>query len=173
MPLVSDLGQQLGQLPTECFASRARPVSRFTASVEADLAFGTIGIAYELPVDRDFAWELYLAARWWHLRTTVGLVPILPLPPVSGSLQRNWADAVVGTRLRYRITDRWRVTALADVGAGGSSLTWKIYAGGGYDFNRHVGLTFGYRILGVDYKQRGMVFDIVQHGLVVGVRMGF
>lgn len=60
-----------------------------------------------------------------------------------------WADAIVGTRIRYSINEKWRVGLTADIGAGNANLDWQIFGFVGYRFNPHFGLTAGYRILGV------------------------
>ncbi len=33
-----------------------------------------------------------------------------------------WADAIVGTRIRYSINEKWRVGLTADIGAGNANL---------------------------------------------------
>ncbi len=93
--------------------------------------------------------------------------------PFAGSLTETWADAVVGTRIRYAITDRWRVSAVADIGGGNASLDWSILGSVGYDFNDYFGLTAGYRILGVDYSNQGFVYDMKQSGLLLGVSLRY
>ncbi len=79
---------------------------------------------------------------------------------------RNW-----GVRIRYAITDRWRVSAVADIGGGDASLDWSLFANVGYDFNDHVGMTVGYRILGVDYANQGFEYDVRQSGLLLGLKL--
>ncbi|MCZ6783714.1 MAG: hypothetical protein O7G30_10450 [Proteobacteria bacterium] len=143
------------------------------ADIESEFAYGTVGVGYELPLKTSFAWDVYLAARWWHVNTGVALQAIGPIPPLLGRASETWADAVVGTRLRYSITDSWRVAAAADVGAGDSDLTWQVEAGVTYMFNDHVGLTGAYRFLGVDYSSESFVYDVMQHGLLVGLNLGF
>ena len=92
---------------------------------------------------------------------------------MTGWFSETWADAIVGSRIRYAITDRWRVSAQADIGGGNASLDWSVFASIGYDFNDHVGLTAGYRILGVDYSNRGFVYDVTQNGLLLGLNLRY
>ena len=37
-----------------------------------------------------------------------------------------WADAIVGTRIRYPINEKWRVGLNTDIGAGEADLDWQI-----------------------------------------------
>jgi hypothetical protein len=145
-----------------------------SVDVDVDLAFGTTGFAYELPLDLGFAWDVYLAARWWSLTTDVQLNPAFgAAQPLQTGASDSWGDVIVGTRLRYAITDHWRVNFVGDVGGGGAAVDWQLYGGLAYDFNRHVGLAAGYRILGVDYSNGGFLFDTTQQGLLLGLRLGF
>jgi len=50
-----------------------------------------------------------------------------------------------------------------------SKLTWDVFAGVGYQFNPRFGVVAGYRALGVDYSNKGYVYDVVQHGPLVGL----
>jgi len=40
-------------------------------------------------------------------------------------------------------------------------------------FNSHIGLTAGYRILGVDYSRGGFVYDVRQSGLLLGFNFAY
>ena len=139
-------------------------------AVESEVAFGFAGVSYELLLDSAASVELYLGARWWH----VNLAASITTPPtVSGGTTEVWADAIVGTRIRYPITEKWRVSFSAEIGAGASDLDWNIFGGIGYMFNPHVGLTAGYRILGVDYSRGDFVYDLRQSGLLLGFNFAY
>jgi len=144
-----------------------------SAALEASVAFGTVAVAYELPLDRSFAIDVYLAARWWHMTSDIVVETVGPGGPFAGSLSETWVDAIVGTRIRYAITDHWRVSAAADIGGGDSSLDWSVLGSVGYDFNDYIGLTAAYRILGVDYSNRGFVYDVKQSGLLLGLNLKY
>jgi len=144
-----------------------------TADVESSVAFGFAGVSYELPLDWPAVIELYLGARWWHVTTDASVTTVIPPATGAGGLTEVWADAIVGTRIRYAITDKWRVTFKADIGAGDSDLDWNVFGGVGYMFNPHIGLTAGYRILGVDYTRDGFVYDIRQSGLLLGFNFAY
>ena len=94
--------------------------------------------------------------------------------PFSGKLTESWANAVVGARWRLPISETWQVALQADVGAGNADLDWSALGTVTYRFNHAVGLTAGYRVLGVDYRPNGgFVYDIIQHGLLLGVNLRY
>ena len=78
-------------------------------------AFGTAGVAYELPLKWKTAVDLYMAARWWHYTNYV-LVTAGPFAR-TGNSKSVWADVVGGFRLRHDITEHWGVGLGADVAA--------------------------------------------------------
>jgi hypothetical protein len=152
----------------------APPQGPITSSkLDSSVAFGTVGVAYELPLKKSFALDAYLAARWWHVSNDAVIDTAGPGGPFSDTLTETWADAILGARIRYRITKSWRVSAVADVGAGAANIDWSLFGSVGYDFNDHVGVTAGYRVLGVDYANRGFVYDIKQHGLLLGLNLRY
>ena len=136
-----------------------------------------MAIAHELPLKKTFAVDLYLGARWWHVTndTVITVTPGGPGAPAvyDGGLTETWADFVAGVRWRNQITEKWRLFASADVGGGQASIDWSVNGGAGYDFNRHVGLSASYRVLGVDYTNRGFTYDVLQHGLLLGLNLRY
>ena len=143
------------------------------AQINSQVAFGTVAVAYELPLGQSYAVDVYLGCRWWHTSDDALLFTSGPGGPFAGSIVESWADAVVGARISYAITDRWNVGADADIGGGAASLDWSVLAKVGYDFNDHVGMTVAYRILGVDYSKQGFVYDIRQNGLLLGLNLRY
>ncbi len=142
-----------------------------SATVTPSVAFGTAGVSYELPLDWPVSVEAYLAARWWHITTDATLV--IAGTPFSGGLTEVWADAIVGTRISYAITDKWRVRLLADVGAGEADLDWQVLASVSWMFHRNVGMTLAYRITGVDYSSSTLVYDMRQSGFLLGFNFAY
>lgn len=146
---------------TAPFASRAE--------LELQNAFGTAAVAYELPLGKDWAMDLYLGARWWFVDVDLQLIGT----SVSGDMTEVWADVVGGVRFRYAITESWRVKFVGDVGGGAADLDWMVFGGLNYRFNKYVGAEMGYRVLGVDYQNDGFEYDVKMSGLVLGVGIYF
>ncbi len=141
----------------------------------ASLAFGSAGVAYELPIDIGPAVDLTAAARWWRLGWSVSMVPATPPggPTVDADDTVLWADAVFGLRVRQHVAEHWHVWARGDVGGGAARVDWSLEAGMGWDANRHVGLIAAYRLLGVKFSGKGYLYDMTHTGLLVGLRMAY
>jgi hypothetical protein len=144
-----------------------------SATVVSSSAFGTEALAYELPLKQGFAVDAYLAARWWRIANEAEVDTAVPNVRWAGSLKETWVDAIVGTRVRYRITEQWRVVAAADIGGGNASLDWSVLGSVGYDFNDWIGASVGYRVMGVDYASAGFAFDVKQSGLLLGLNLRY
>lgn len=80
-------------------------------------------------------------------------------------------DGVVGLRGRTSLNDRWYLSYLADVGAGGSDLTWQALAGFNYRFNR-IDAGFGYRYMAWEFDDY-LLGDMDVSGPYAGIRYLF
>jgi hypothetical protein len=89
------------------------------------------------------------------------------------SADRNWVDGTVGANFRYQPGRRWRLVGKADLGAGGSNLTWQLYGGAGYDLGRCCALIAAWRYLDVDYDSDGFVYDVRLSGPTFGFTLRF
>lgn len=101
-------------------------------------------------------------------------------PDISGS--PSWLDPIVGAKVVAPLTERWFFQINGDIGGFGveSDLTWSATGVIGYDF--HIfdmpsSALFGYRAIGWDYSEGSgtdqVVWDIVQHGLLLGLTLRF
>jgi hypothetical protein len=86
-----------------------------------------------------------------------------------GMLTR-WAST---RRSNSKGSAKLRIRAYGDLGNGGSDFTYQIVATAGHDFNQHVTLTLGYRLLNVDYDKDNFLMDTTMKGPVVGVMFKF
>ncbi len=110
--------------------------------------------------------------RYWHVRADLSFNPGL-LTAVSASRGRGWVDAVGGVRGGVRLSRRIFFTGKADLGGGGSELTYQLFGGVGFQLTEHFSLTGGYRDLKVDYNKDGFLFDVALHGPVFGLGIRF
>jgi opacity protein-like surface antigen len=90
---------------------------------------------------------------------------------VSGS--ESWVDMIVGARVSHPISDRWSLTGYADVGGGGSSLTYQLVAGADWALNDRFTARAGYRYSYWDYEDGGTVWDMSASGLYLGLGIAF
>jgi len=179
------------------------PGASLGAAVSADYRFWTVeaggmyevghwssGLGGRAP---DTALELLAGGRYWHQELDVGL-------NLAGTLNRDglvisgnralaqsggvqWIDPFLGARLRWQPAQGEEVSLRGDVGGfgAGSKFTWQVLAAYNWLLCIHGPLTVdgyvAYRALAVDYQEGSgvnrYVFDVVQHGPVLGVRGRF
>ena len=91
----------------------------------------------------------------------------------SSSSSESWVDVVVGARVNHPISDRWSLTAYADLGGGGSSHTYQLVAGADWALNDRFTARAGYRYAYWDYADGGTVWDMSASGPYLGLGITF
>lgn len=84
-------------------------------------------------------------------------------------------DAILGARYRDRLATHWAVDARADVGTGGTKLTWSAGAEVAYAFGttQRFAVSAGYRYLSIEYKDDTPVqASMAMSGFLTGLRIG-
>lgn len=86
-----------------------------------------------------------------------------------------WVDPIVGVRGVAQFTDRWGMIGYADVGGFGisSDITWQALGAVNYRFNDTFALSVGYRYYVIDYEDEGFLYDVTQHGPIIGTVITF
>jgi hypothetical protein len=111
--------------------------------------------------------ELIAGARYLWLKGTLKLnVGEQRLRPSDSG---NIWDGIVGLRGQTQLNEKWYLTYEADVGTGGSDLSWEAVAGVGYQFKK-VDVVGGYRYLTWDLKDDSQLDDLTFKGPYAGVR---
>jgi uncharacterized protein (DUF2267 family) len=154
----------------------ARLLPGTDVDVEQSQAIASVIVGYQLPdLHPDVDVSVTAGVRYQRLAAEVEIRP--GLLPVSFSRERveDWADPIVGLSLHYRLTDRWFVDALADVGGFGvgSDLTAQGFAAVGYRWTERFSTSLGYRAIYTDYDKNGFRYDITQHGVYAGLNLHF
>lgn len=134
---------------------------------------------------RRFVLEPYLGARLNYLRLELKLKPRgrfqnLPLPRRDRhhDASETWVDPLVGTRFGVDVSEGWFVAGAGDVGGVvvGSDLAWNVQGYLGYRsslLGRPTTYAFGYRALRVEYDHHDFVWNVTQHGPIVGLALRF
>jgi opacity protein-like surface antigen len=92
----------------------------------------------------------------------------------SLSDSKTWADGVVGGRVEHPVSDKVRLMGYADVGGGGSNLTWQVLAGLNWQVNKNYDVRFGYREISWDYSgSSGLIWHTKMRGPYVGLGIRF
>ena len=101
----------------------------YPGSVTLD-SFAGIGLAaagYRIVDDAAFKFDLLAGARGFAMSNAIK-VQVASIG-LSYRKDQQWADAVVGARLRYALSDRWFATTIGFVGAGASKYEWDVFGG--------------------------------------------
>ncbi|KAA0889957.1 hypothetical protein [Pusillimonas sp. ANT_WB101] len=106
-----------------------------------------------------------------NLSTTPGIV--FPGGSRSASGSASWTDAVVGTRVFYPVSDKFSLFGYADIGGGGSDLTYQFMLGADWHFAKNFTAKLGYRQLYWDYSKGGDVWKMRVSGPYLGLGISF
>lgn len=134
-------------------------------------------VGYRLPIGLPENVELSgtVGLRYQHLSADIGISPALAPITVSRGGTQNWVDPTVGLSLRYKVSDRWFLNALADVGGFGvgSKITAQGFVSVGYMWTPSISTALGYRVIYTDYENDGFVYDTTQHGVFTSIAYHF
>jgi len=77
-----------------------------------------------------------------------------------------WFDPYVGLRGRYNFNKTFYTAVRGEIGGFGvgADLMWEVEAVVGVNLTRNIFTEVGYRALGADYENDGLLFDAVMHG---------
>jgi hypothetical protein len=126
---------------------------------------------YDLLGARDSHADVFVGVRYYNLKAELGLREGT-LPGVLLSEKGDWADGVVGIRWDTRFAGNWEAFASADVGGGGSDLSWQVFGGVGYKFSWG-SVVGGWRYLHVDYEKGNFKLDAALTGPFIGASFQF
>ncbi|WP_157961718.1 hypothetical protein [Acuticoccus kandeliae] len=113
--------------------------------------------------------DVMAGARVWSVDTDLRFRGGV-LDGVSANDGDTWVDPLIGIKGRYDFTDRFFVTGWGMIGGFGvsSEFMWDAWGGLGYQISNNFSAVVGYRGMGVDYKDDGFKYDIIEHGPVIG-----
>jgi len=135
-------------------------------------------------VRREGITEQRTGGRIVNLDTRLNLTLDNPIRPVGRSIKEDntWFDFIVGTRLFFKFTENFGLTAKTDIGGFGlgfsSDIAWNFDARFGYKLPWWwVTPYIGYRVLYIDYKDGSgddrFVYKMWQTGPMVGLGIWF
>lgn len=101
--------------------------------------------------------------------------PALPVTFSKASGTQTWVDPFFGLRFHHSLDDCWSVFTNGTVGGFGVSSDeyWQVLAGVGYRLGENTSLALAYRMISVDYRQGGFVYDTVSSGPNIGLILRF
>lgn len=143
--------------------------SAIEAEVKGNVVQGFAG--YDLLGQKDTHLDVFGGVRYYDLDIEARLKGAAVADrSLRGDSQ--WADGVIGARWSTRFAGNWEAYVQADVGAGGSDLSWQAIAAVGYAWNWGT-LLAGWRHLNVDYEDGDYRLDAALSGPIIGVSFKF
>jgi hypothetical protein len=134
----------------------------------------TAAAEYRLLDRPDASVDAVAGFRLFSLKNELDLNPPGLLGGTELSQTETWADPIAGLKGRVSLTPEFYLTGWGLIGGGASAeLTWDLMGGAGYQFTSSFSAVAGYRAAGVDYENDGFVYDVVQHGPILGAVFRF
>jgi hypothetical protein len=87
----------------------------------------------------------------------------------------QWLDPYIGLRGRCNLSEKYYLTARADISPFdiGADFAWQASAGFGCQLTQRIYGEVVYRILDVDYRHDGLIYDMTTHGPEITLGMTF
>jgi hypothetical protein len=138
---------------------------------------GSVG--YRLLDDRTLL-DLIAAVRYTQVKVDMNVAITATTPGISfpdGALSaggsEEWVDGVFGLRALHPVSDNVSLLGYADIGEGGSELSYQLVAGVNWEFTKDFIAKAGYRVLTWDYENEGTVWDMQASGMYLGLGIKF
>lgn len=157
-------------------AEQNTPLGRLADNVEANVEtlMATAVGSYSLILDETANLDIVAGGRLWSVDTKLSLDGGA-LDGRSASDDDTWVDPVVGLKGRANFTSDFYITGWGLIGGFdvSSKFMWDVMGGIGYSASDSFSIMAGYRGVGVDYRNNGFVYDVVQHGPLLGFVFNF
>lgn len=137
----------------------------------------TLAYQYQLYREEGTVVDLLAGLRYWRMDTELRFTGGLGI--LAGRSIRNtesWFDPGLGVKGRMPLgSSRFYFEGGAGIGGFGvgSDLFYEINVNVGYQWNKAIGTTIGYRMFDVDYENDGYVYDVRQQGWQLGLSWAF
>lgn len=138
--------------------------------VEIKSYVSTFGVAYRVIDDDVTRFDMMVGARYFKLDLDLDI-------NVGGSKIKysdsgDFLDGIIGAQVIIDLSDRWYLSCYADVGTGDSKLTWQLWPGVGYRFEKF-DIVAAYRHLAWKNDNGDTIDDLSFSGPMLGVKFNF
>lgn len=149
------------------------PVRGLSASADTELFTTTLQAGYRIYDAPGVSLDLLGGLRYWNVANDVTIE--YHQASISYGESFDWTDPLIGMRGFYQITPKLSLQAQADFGGFGvgSKQTWQALGTLTYILTDHLSMSAGYKLLDVDYRSGGHVFDTRMQGPVLGMTYRF
>ena len=137
----------------------------------------SVAYLYELHNEGKTVVDVFGGLRYWKVDTILEFGGGLGI--LAGQRIRNaesWVDPLIGIKGRTPLgdSDFYAAGWLATGGFGvGSDSFYDISANIGYNWNKSIGTTLGYRLYDLDYEEGSFIYDVQQEGWQLGLTWAF
>ena len=143
-----------------------------TASAGSKMFLFSPQAGYRLIQKKGMSVDALAGIRYWHTSSTLQFTPS-QLPAIERNDSKDWVDAIAGVRAQVQLSKRFSLLGRADIGGGGSDLTYQLLGGVDIAATEKISVLVGYRYLFVNYDKDGFLFDGALHGIPMGVAFRF
>jgi opacity protein-like surface antigen len=139
-----------------------------------DLVIATLMGQYRIWEQQDSHVDLMAGARLWYFKDEIEIV-VGNDDLGFGGKGHTWVDPMVGAKVRLQCACAFYFSGWAMIGGFGASsrIDWDLFGGVGYEFRENMSVLAGYRAVGVDYEGGELLFDVMQHGPMIGTVFEF
>ena len=152
---------------------------------EFDLTANSITKSTMISAAYEYAWlqkgdaviDVLVGARYWNIDSTFsfsGGLGALDGRTLKG--EDSWVDPMAGVKARvpFGQSKFYFAGGLVIGGFGvGSDMFYELNTNVGYQWNKSIGTTVGYRTFGVDYEEPALQYDVEQSGWQLGLTWSF
>jgi len=149
----------------------ALPAGPDSVRIESGAVIGSGLVGYRFLETTNVSLDVLVGARLFALNNTLSITGG-PVSPSFGKSER-WVDGVAGIRGIATLSDRLFMTVIAIGGGLSSRYEWDLFGGLGYRFSDRWSAIAGYRALKVDYRRGDFIYNVLQHGPVLGAQFRF
>ena len=174
-----EVGKGRWSFMSDLFYAKLEPsvsTSRADFNSQIEQFIGNFAVFYNVVENPTTRFDVFGGARVNWMETDVDIEGKGPLGvDISESGEKTWVDPIIGFRVHHDLTDKFFARALADIGGFGvsSDITWQAMALLGYRITDKASVGLGYRGLGTDYSNGGTTYDVISHGLLLGLEYRF
>ncbi|MCF7676161.1 MAG: hypothetical protein K9N23_18995 [Akkermansiaceae bacterium] len=135
---------------------------------------GNFVVAYNVVDSGPTRFDVYAGVRVNSLDADLD-ISRLGVPTFSGSQSKTWVDPIIGVRFQRDLSEKFFFRAVGDIGGFGvsSDFTWQALAAFGYRLCDNASVALGYRGIGTDYSSGGFGYDVISHGVLLGLECTF
>jgi len=161
---------------TDIESDKATPGPYFSTLTSESKNWIVSGVLFYRAMETERAFlDVLAGARYWSVDTELALRGG-PLGTYAVSSEKNWVDPIVGLKGLTMLGDsKFFLNGFATIGGfgAGSEFMWDVNLNLGYRWTETFSTTIGYRYLDVDYDNDDFVYDISQHGPLLGLSWRF